>query len=253
MAQQFRTDQNGFSKTDDLPNGQYQITASKAGYRAETRSVNLRDGSALSLRFTLPHYLVIQGVVRDILQQPVGKADVVFEEFYDEQQQKLHTVTDEQSGAFEQKLLIDDALYLERQKGHFVVRKDNLRSVFTFKIPTLPNQVISYKTLLFPINYLYGKVVDKNVQTVPIADAQVVVTPVGELLFTDSGGLDAQVKTGVPQPIKLKTDSLGMFKMSNLPEGEYKISIEKEGYLAYEDFIRISGLFQEQEFTLRKQ
>ena len=253
VAQQFRTDQNGFSKTDDLPNGQYQITASKAGYRAETRNVNLRDGSSLSLRFTLPHYLVIQGVVRDILQQPVGKADVVFEEFYDEQQQKLHTVTDEQSGAFEQKLLIDDALYLERQKGHFVVRKDNLRSVFTFKIPTLPNQVISYKTLLFPINYLYGKVVDKNVQTVPIADAQVVVTPVGELLFTDSGGLDAQVKTGVPQPIKLKTDSLGMFKMSNLPEGEYKISIEKEGYLAYEDFIRISGLFQEQEFTLRKQ
>ncbi len=133
------------------------------------------------------------------------------------------------------------------------MEKDELRELFTFKIPTLPNQIITYTTLLFPMNYLYGKVVDQDVQTIPLSDAQITLTPVSDLLYTDAVVPEADDKIGTPQPLKFVTDSLGAFKASSLPNGEYKIVIEKEGYLLYEDFIRISGLFQEQEFALRKE
>ncbi len=253
LAQRFKTDQNGFCKSDDLPNGQFRITVSKPGYQEEHRAISIRDGNHIALRFTLPHYVTIKGTVKDILQQPVGDANVVFEEFFDAEQQKLRTTTDSATGQFEQRLLIDDARFLERQKGHFIVEKDELRELFTFKIPTLPNQTITYTTLLFPMNYLYGKVVDKDVQTIPISDAQITLTPVSDLLYTDTVVPDTEKNTGTPQPLKFVTDSLGAFKVSSLSNGEYKIVIQKEGYLLYEDFIRISGLFQEQEFALRKE
>ena len=254
LAQRFKTDQNGFCKSDDLPNGQYQITVSKSGYQEERRVVNIRDGNHVALHFTLPHYVTIKGTIKDILQQPVGNANVIFEEFFDSNQQKLRTVSNPVSGQFEQRLLIDDARFLERQKGHFVVEKDGIRDMFTFKIPTQPNQIITYTTLLFPVSYLYGKVVDKDVRTIPLSDAQITLTPVSDLLYKDTAGIaETDESAGASQPLKIVTDSLGAFKLSSLPNGEYKIVIEKDGYATYEDFLRISGLLQEQEFALRKE
>lgn len=253
LTQRFKTDPNGFCKSDDLPNGQYQLTVSKPGYQEESRTVSIRDGNHLTLPFTLPHYITIKGTVKDILQQPVGNAHVIFEEFFDAEQQKLQTLTNPISGQFEQRLLIDNPRFLERQKGHFIVEKDALRELFTFKIPTLPNQLITYTTLLFPINYLHGKVVDKEVRTIPLNEAQITLTPVSELLYKDTGTPSTDEEAGVGQPLKIVTDSLGVFKIGNLPNGEYKIVIQKEGYATYEDFIRISGLLQEQEFALRKE
>lgn len=253
LAQRFKTDPNGFCKSDDLANGQYQVTVNKPGYQEKSQIVNVRDGNHVTLSFMLPHYVTIKGTVKDILQQPVGNAQVIFEEFFDADQQKLQTETHPISGQFEQRLLIDDARFLERQKGHFIVEKDALRELFTFKIPTQPNQVITYTTLLFPINYLYGKVVDKDVRTIPLSDAQITLTPVSDLQYQDTGSSNTEEKAGTSQPLKIMTDSLGVFKASSLPNGEYKIAIQKEGYVTYEDFIRISGLFQEQEFALRKE
>jgi hypothetical protein len=163
-------------------------------------------------------------------------------------------MTDLKTGEFDQKLLINDSAFLERQKGHFLIHKGDISQVFTFKIPTIPNQVIHYKTLLFPINYLYGKVVDTDIQTVPIPNAQVSLIPVS----LQASGFQRQVSVNTsqtaPQPLlRSSTDSLGIFEISNLRQGEYKITIEKEGYVTYEDFTRISGLLQEQEFTLRKE
>lgn len=253
LAQRFKTDQNGFCKSDDLPNGQYQIAVSKSGYQEERRVVNIRDGNHVALRFTLPHYVTIKGTIKDILQQPVGNANVIFEEFFDSNQQKLRTVSNPLSGQFEQRLLIDDARFLERQKGHFVVEKDGIRDMFTFKIPTQPNQTITYTTLLFPVSYLYGKVVDKDVRAIPLSDAQITLTPVSDLLYKDAEMAETDESAGASQPLKIATDSLGAFTLSRLPNGEYKIVIEKDGYATYEDFLRISGLLQEQEFALRKE
>ncbi len=108
--------------------------------------------------------------------------------------------------------------------------------------------------MLFPINYLEGKVVDAEIKTIPIEDAEITLTPLPEQPLLIAGVLpffDKEIAT--QKTFHLTTDSLGRFEIGNLQQGEYKILIQKEGYLPHEDFIRISGLLQEQEFTLRKQ
>jgi hypothetical protein len=249
-----KTDQNGFCKTYDLPNGQYQITVNKSGYQAANRSIQLRDGQNVAVRFTLPHYVIVKGYVRDIMQNPVSDAEVVFEEFVDSDGQTLRTMTDPLNGQFEQKLLINNSAFLEHQKGHFLIAKGDLKQTFTFKIPTVPNRVIHYKTLLFPINYLRGKVVDTEIQTVPIDNAKIALTFVGKQTPETNGtSILSTQKTDPQQPFRLTTDSLGTFNVANLQQGEYRITIQKDGYITHEDFIQISGLLQEQEFTLQKE
>ncbi len=247
IKEEFKTDQNGFCKTDDLPNGTYHVSVNKEGYRMETRDVQVRDGNVIPMRFTLPHYIVVRGRVRDIKQRAVSAADVIFEEFTDANGQKLRTVTDPDTGAFEQQLLIHDVVFLERQKGHFRIKKGDLEQYFTFKISTEPNHVVNYKTLLFPTTYLQGKVVDADVHTVPLDNAKIFLIPVS-VPSTSSGEDSGQAEN----QLLLTTNSLGAFEFDDLKKGEYKITIQKEGYDTYEDFIHISGLLHEQEFILRK-
>jgi len=251
QIQPFKTDQNGFCNTYDLPNGTYRLTVEKSGYKTEYRDVQVRDGERVSVRFTLPHYMVITGSVKDIMNQAVGEADVIFEEFSDADGQTLKTQTDKTSGKFEQRLLIDDSAFLERQKGHFRIIKDNTQQRFTFKIPALPNQTLRYKTLLFPTTYLSGKVVNADVRTIPIHDAQISLEPVREQMAASSTA--SRSEDGAQETLHLTTDSLGMFQVRDLEQQEYKITIKKEGYVTHENFIRISGLLQEQEFALQKE
>lgn len=253
-TQTFTTDLNGFCQTYELPNGTYHVSVEKPGYRMESGDIQVRDGESVSLRFTLPHYMLVRGYVHDIMRHPVGEAEIIFEEFTDEKDQKLRTRTDTYTGRFEQRLLVNDATFLERQKGHFIVTKGDISQIFTFKIPAIPNQIISYSGMLFPINYLEGKVVDAEIKTIPIEDAEITLTPLPEQPLLIAGVLpffDKEIAT--QKTFHLTTDSLGRFEIGNLQQGEYKILIQKEGYLPHEDFIRISGLLQEQEFTLRKQ
>ena len=251
FSQLLKTDKNGFCRTDELPNGHYEVSLSKRGYQPASRKVQLYDGRNMTLRFTLPHYVIIKGRVIDVMDNAVGAADIIFDEFFDANYQKIRAFTDSENGQFEQQLLIDDPAFLERQKGHFSISKRGLKQEFTFKIPPQPEQVIHYKTLLFPISYLNGKVVDTDIQTVPITDARVSLTPVSPQLFTgpprkNGGASDSS------SLVEITTDSLGEFTVSHLAPGEYKISIQKDGYQTYEDFIRISSLLQDQEFALRR-
>ncbi len=250
FRQSFKTDVNGFCRTDELPNGEYLISVSKKGYQTASQKIQLYDGRNVTLRFALPHYVLVQGHVIDIMKNPVGNADIVFEEFFDENYQKIRTVSDPESGQFSQQLLIDDPAFLERQKGHFSIIQGDLRQDVLFKIPPHPDQVFSYKTLLFPVTYLNGKVVDTDIPTIPIADARVVVTAInGPFAGTPRNSRNTKENAAFSELI---TDSLGEFCLSHLALGEYKISIHKDGYAVYEDFIRISSLLQEQEFALRK-
>lgn len=249
-----KTDLNGFCKTYDLPNGIYQVSVEKAGYKKETREVQLRDGQSLALRFTLPHYVMVRGYVKDIMQNPVGDAEIIFEEFTDDNDQKLRTSTDPETGKFEQRLLVNNATFLERQKGHFGISKGDISQIYTFKIPAIPNQTITYNALLFPINYLSGKVVDADIKTVPLENADIALTPIPDQPLVMTGRLPVSEKELPSQEaLHLTTDSLGRFKIGNLQQREYKITIQKEGYVLHEDFIRISGLLQEQEFALEKE
>ncbi len=241
-----KTDQNGFCKTEELANGNYEITVRKAGYQRAQQTFSLRKGQSKHARFTLAHYVIVRGQVTDVMQNVVGGAEVVFEEFFDAHHQKIRTATHPETGKFEKKLLINDTAFLERQKGHFLIRKGDLQQFFTFKIPAIPNQTIDYKTLLFPINYFHGKVVETEIRTVPISGAKISLQPIEDRLFGEPR------TTSLLQTIQLETDSLGEFEARNIPQGEYRMTIEKDGYAVYEDFIRISGLLQKQEFTLRK-
>ncbi|MBD3306480.1 PEGA domain-containing protein, partial [candidate division KSB3 bacterium] len=255
--QSLKTDLNGSCKTYDLPNGTYRISVKKSGYKTESQTVQVRDGNLVSTRFTLPHYLLIKGRVRDIMHHAVGNAEVIFEEFTEAaNEQKLQTLTDPADGSFEQRLLIDNATFLERQKGHFLIKKGPIEQLFTFKIPKEPNQVIHYKTLLFPTNYLHGKVVDSNTKTVPISNAKISLTLISNQTSPGSSNpIQNRPEENNPaqETLRFTTDSLGTFQIDDLQKGEYKITIEKEGYATHEDFIRISGLLQEQEFMLRQE
>ena len=252
--QTFKTDQNGSCKTYDLPNGLYHITVEKPGYKTETRDMQVRDGESVAVRFTLPHYMLVKGYVRDIMQNAVGGAEVIFKEFSDSDGQRLRTMTDAATGKFEQELLIDDPLFLERQKGHFVISKDGIEQELTFKIPTTPNQIINYKTLLFPTNYFQGKIVDAEVKTIPLDNAKIFLVPVEEQpLTTNNEQPPLEKDSAIQESLRLTTNSLGIFQVGELQKKEYKITIQKDGYRTYEDFIRISGLFQEQEFALQKE
>ena len=250
VSQILKTDENGFYRTDELPNGHYDVSLSKKGYQSASQNIQLYNGRNATLRFTLPHYVLVKGQVIDVMDNAVGNADIIFEEFFDESYQKIRVSTDSETGEFEQRLLIDDPAFLERQKGHFTISKNGLTEEFTFKIPSQPEQVLHYKTLLFPIRYLNGKVVDTDIQTVPLAEAKVLLTPVNGPFTGPPRKNGSTVDSDALSEIT--TDSLGEFSVSNLQPGEYKISIRKDGYLTYEDFIRISGLLQEQEFALRK-
>ena len=232
----------------------YHVSVEKAGYKMESRDVQLRDGQHLSLRFTLPHYVIVRGSLKDIMQNPVGNAEIIFEEFTDENDQKLRTTTDPDTGAFEQRLLVNNATFLERQKGHFGVSKDEMSQIYTFKIPAIPNQTITYTALLFPINYLYGKVVDADIKTVPLEHADIALTPIPEQPLVMTGAFPVSEKD-IPsqETFHLTTDSLGRFEIGNLQQREYKLTIQKDGYAPHEEFIRISGLLQEQEFALHKE
>jgi 5-hydroxyisourate hydrolase-like protein (transthyretin family)/protocatechuate 3,4-dioxygenase beta subunit len=254
--QALKTDQNGFCKTSDLQNGKYKVSVEKSGYKLKSQEVYVSDGKVASVRFMLPHYVVVRGEVKDILQNPIGGADVIFEEFTDAEGQKLRTTTQAANGGFEQKLLIDDPKFLERQKGHFLIKKGNIEQVFTFKVPTEPNYVLHYKTLLFPTRYLLGKVVDAEVNTIPIPNANVSLVLIAEstdIQQAGPSGLPGGEVSASRESFGLTANSLGVFEVGNLREGEYKIIIQKEGYSTREDFVRISGLLQEQEFTLRKE
>jgi hypothetical protein len=263
----------------------YNVSVKKAGYKLESREVQVVDGTVIPVKFTLPHYVVIRGDVKDIRQKPVAGVSVIFEEFTDAEGQKLRTSTENSHGSFEQRLLIDDPRFLEQQKGHFRIKKGELERLFTFKIPVEPNQVLHYKTLLYPAKYLLGKVVDDAMRTVPIPEASISLVLVAEnATVTDrptSGSSNSPfdytqdrlrtappsvLRTGFEQTgnlagetprsqetFRFATDSLGVFEAGELQEGEYKITIQKEGYLTREDFVRISGLLQEREFTLQKE
>lgn len=286
VIQSLKTDQNGSCKTSDLQNGMYKVSVKKPGYKLESREVQVVDGTVIPVKFNLPHYVVIRGEVKDIKQKPVGGVSVIFEEFTDAEGQKLLTST-EAHGRFEQRLLIDDPRFLERQKGHFRIKKGGIEQLFTFKVPAEPDQVLYYKTLLFPAKYLVGKVVDDDTRTIPIPDANISLVLVAE----DAAAADRAVREPLTSPLdqaqdRLRTapltaglrtgfeqavgsssdetfgsqetlrfvaDSLGVFEAGELQEGEYKITIQKEGYLTREDFVRISGLLQEREFTLQKE
>jgi hypothetical protein len=285
VIQSLKTDQNGSCKTSDLQNGVYKVSVRKSGYKLESQEVQVVDGTVIPVKFTLPHYVVIRGEVKDIMQKPVGGVSVIFEEFSDAEGQKLRTSTEASHGRFEQKLLIDDPRFLERQKGHFRIKKGGLEQLFTFKIPAEPDQVLYYKTLLFPAKYLLGKVVDNDVGTVPIPEANVSLmlvaegpavtdraasdpstilrtSPSTEFILSKAEGLrtgfeqagDSSGETfGSQEVLRFVTDSLGIFEAGELQEGEYKVTIQKEGYMTREDFVRISGLLQEREFTLQKE
>ncbi len=250
FSQILKTDESGSCQTDELPNGRYQVSLSRNGYQSASQTIQIFDGRNATLRFTLPHYVLVKGQLVDIMRNMVGGADIVFEEFFDDNYQKIRMLTDPENGQFEQRLLIDDPAFLERQKGHFSISKDGLTQEFTFKIPSQPEQVLHYKTLLFPIKYLTGKVVDADIQTVPVPNAEVLLTPISRQFTGPSRQNGAAVDSGALSEIT--TNSLGEFTVSHLLPGEYKVSIHKDGYLAYEDFIRISGLLQEQDFALRK-
>jgi len=254
VTQHLKTDHNGFCKTDDLPDGEYQVEVARPGYQTEMREVSLKGGKTFALRFTLPHYVTIKGYVKDIMQNPVGAAEVIFDEFYDARGQKLRTTTDAKDGTFEQQLLINHASYLERQKGHFQIVKNGLFQPFTFKIPAVANQVISYKMLVFPTNYFYGKVLDKAEPTIPLEGVSVSLIPVVDLTLAENqdSGAPGQNEPATPAAIQLTTNSLGVFQASELKQGEYKITLQKDGYVTHEDFIQISGMLQSQEFLLRK-
>ncbi len=254
-VQVLRTNSDGFCKTKDLTNGLYQVIVNKPGYKAESQDIQMKNGQLFPIRFTLPHYVMVQGYIRDIKDQPVGEAEIVFEEFTDVNGQKLQTNPDPATGLFEQQLLIDNPAFLERQKGHFMITKNNTEQQFTFKIPTEPNKIVNYKTLLFPTKYLHGKVVDAEEQTIPLDSASISLTFVGVPSVPEADILLTQVeKNSISQePVRLMTNSLGVFEIGNLQNGEYKIIIKKEGYHTHEDFVQISGLLQEQEFALLKQ
>ncbi len=248
VIQTLKTDQNGVCHTDDLPNDTYTVSVKKDGYRTESRNVQVRDGRTIAVRFTLPHYVIVKGRVRDIMQKAVGEANVIFEEFTNQNGQKIRTATDPATGEFKQQLLINDAAFLERQKGHFTIQKGETEQYFTFKIPTEPNHIVNYKTLLFPTTYFKGKVVDADVRTIPLDNARIFLSPVNIPSASSeipSGG-DAE------NQLLLTTNSLGMFEMGGMKRGEYKITIQKDGYEPYEDFVHISGLLHEQKFLLRK-
>ena len=256
--QTLKTDQNGFCKTSDLADGMYTLTVKKAGYRTESRDMRVSDGVVLPVRFTLPHYVTVRGTVKDIRQKPVEGAAVIFDDFTGANGQESSSSTTGPEGKFEQQLLIDDPKFLERQKGYFRIQKDRIEQVFTFKIPAASNRVISYKTLLFPRQYFLGKVVDSTMTTVPIQDARVSLIFLAEQL-PSSESQTARAASESPQaiqqqePLQFMTDSLGYFEAGNLQRGEYKLTIQKEGYHTREAYLRISGLLQEQEFMLQKE
>ncbi len=137
----------------------------------ESGDIQVRDGESVSLRFTLPHYMLVRGYVHDIMRHPVGEAEIIFEEFTDEKDQsfvhELIRTPDDLGNDY----LVNDATFLERQKGHFIVTKGDISQIFTFKIPAIPNQIISYGGMLFPINYLEGKSRGCRIKTIPIEDA----------------------------------------------------------------------------------
>lgn len=256
VLQTLKTDQNGLCKTTEIPDGLYTITVKKAGYTIETREVYASDGAVVPVRFTLPHYVVIQGKVKDIRNKAVSGVAILFDEFTDSEGQPLRTSTDV-TGAFEQKLLVTDPKFLQHQRGHFRIKKGNVEQVFTFKIPAEPNQIASYRTLLFPTNYLLGKIVDAEIKAVPLAGATVTLGFIPEqslagIPFADSGKQGGG-NTETQHLLRFTTDELGQFEAGDLQEGEYKVTIQKEGYLIYEDFVRISGLLQEKEFALTKE
>ena len=254
VAQTLQTDANGVGKTADLPNGWYRVAAQKAGYKVEHREVYVGDGKVTFVKLTLPHYVVLRGAVRDILRHVVGGAAVIFEEFTDAEGQKLRTTTDAAEGAFEQELLIDEPKFLEQPRGHFTVKKGEIERLFTFKIPVAPHQVLDYPTLLFPVNYLVGKVVDANAPTIPVPNAEVLLAVVAE--NPGESGLPANglpERAASPEALRLTTNALGGFEAGYLQEGEYKITVQKEGYCVQEDFVRIAGPLQEKEFRLQKE
>jgi hypothetical protein len=250
-----KTDQNGTCKTRDLLNGAYTVSVKKPGYTDETREVFVTDGTLRTVRITLPHYVIVRGQVKDITGKPVGGVSVVFEDFTDVEGQKLRTTTQAESGEFEQRLLIDDSRFLERQRGHFQIKRGDIQQTFTFKISTEPNQTSSYTMLLFPSRYLIGKAVESKVTTIPIAEASVsmVFLPEHQSLAGQGGGIEQTPDTSdAQQALHFTTDALGRFEASNLQQGEYKVTIRKEGYEEYEDFVHIPGLLQEKIFALRK-
>jgi len=255
VIQSLKTDQNGSCKTSDLQNGVYKISVKKSGYKLESREVQVVDGTVIPVKFTLPHYVVIRGEVKDIMQKPVGGITVIFEEFTDAEGQKLRTSTEASHGRFEQRLLIDDPRFLERQKGNFRLKKGRIERLFTFRIPVEPEQVLHYKTLLFPANYLLGKVVDADVRAVPIPETNISLVLVAEgTAITDQSTPSFNAAQDRSQEtLRFVANSLGVFEAGDLQEGEYKITIQKEGYITREDFVRISGLLQEREFALQKE
>ena len=132
------------------------------------------------------------------------------------------------------------------------------KQLVIFKIPAEPDQILNYKTLLFPTNYLRGKVVDADVRTIPIPNASISLILITErsatadiLQIRTTGQSSGTFST--QDTMALTTNSLGAFEAGNLQQGEYRITIQKEGYATREDFVRISGLLQEQEFTLQKE
>jgi uncharacterized surface anchored protein len=250
VVQTLKTDQNGSCKTSDLPNGTYRVSVNKPGYTLESRDVYVSDGNLRTVKFTLPHYVIVRGQVKDITQKPVEKVNIIFEEFTDTEGQKLRTTTDA-AGEFEQQLLIDNPKFLEWQRGHFQMKKGGIDQTFTFRISTEPNQVSQYTTLLFPSRYLIGKVVEAEVNTIPIADASISFALTSKQ--TQLAGLGNIFTTSDAQPtLRFTTDALGVFEAGDLLEGDYKVTIRKEGYVVYEDFVKISGLLQEKEFRLYK-
>ena len=255
VVQTLRTDQNGACKTHDVPNGAYAVSVKKPGYIQASQEVYVSDGEVLPVEIILPHYVVVRGQVKDITGKPVGGVAVIFEDFGDSEGQKLRTVTHPDTGQFEQQLLIDDARFLERRRGRFQITKGDIQQTFAFKISTQPNLTSSYTTLLFPSRYLIGKVVDADEQTTPVPDASVAL-----VFLTGNPNLPDQLREAVyasgtseeQQALHFSSDALGAFEAGSLQEGEYRVTIRKDGYEEYEDYIHIPGLLQEKIFTLRK-
>lgn len=255
LVETLKTDQNGTCKTHDVPNGAYTISVKKPGYTHETREVYVNDGTVRIVRITLPHYVIVRGQVKDITGKPVGGVSVIFDDFTDTEGQELRTTTQAKTGEFEQQLLIDDSRFLERQRGHFQIKKGDIQQTFTFKISTEPNQTSAYTMLLFPSRYLIGKAVESELTTIPVAEASVsmVFLPEHQSLTGQGGGIEQTANASdAQQPLHFTTDTLGRFEAGNLQEGEYKVTIRKEGYEEYEDFVHIPGLLQEKVFALRK-
>lgn len=253
-VQTLRSDQNGTCKTRDLPNGAYTVVVTKAHYADARHEEYVSNGLVRVVRVTLPHYMTIRGHIKDITGKPVDDVSVIFDDFAGQDGQKLRATPQAGTGRFEQLLLIDDARFLERQRGQFSIKKGDIQQTFSFRISTQPNLIASYTTLLFPSRYLVGKVVDAEDQTTPIPDVSVSL-----VYLTKRPGLPGPISdvlrdasaSETPDTLHVTTNTLGAFEAGNLQEGEYRVTIRKEGYEDAEDFVHISGLLQEKVFILR--